>query len=403
MSILNIDKTDWKIVSLGDLATEVSERVENPSKSRYERFVGLGNFVSGDIKIKSWESTSSLASSAKAFKAGDILFARRNAYLRRASVVDFEGCCSGDAFVLRENLDKVVPGFLPFVMNSTGLWNYANANAAGTMSKRVKWRDLAKYEFLLPPKDQQTELAMLLWESNNMIERVSKVISEITFQSKVYLTKSFRIGAFLNQKSKESVYGDIPNTWKVKRLSTIGDFKNGVNKEKSDFGFGKPFVNLLDIFGFNDLYQKDFDLVNVSDKELDQYNIKKGDVLFVRSSVKPSGVGLTTLIQEDLIDTVYSGFIIRFRPKSDDLSHTFKKYCFYEERFRYSLTRRSTISANTNINQESLKKLFIPVPPPNEQAEFNRVMENFEELQKLSESKLESSKSLQISLINQIF
>jgi len=40
MSSLNIDKTDWKIVSLGDLATEVSERVENPSKSRYERFVG---------------------------------------------------------------------------------------------------------------------------------------------------------------------------------------------------------------------------------------------------------------------------------------------------------------------------------------------------------------------------
>ena len=93
MSSLNIDKTDWKIISLGDLATEVSERVENPSKSRYERFVGLGNFVSGDIKIKSWESTNSLASSAKAFKAGDILFARRNAYLRRASMVDFEGCC----------------------------------------------------------------------------------------------------------------------------------------------------------------------------------------------------------------------------------------------------------------------------------------------------------------------
>ena len=44
MGSLNIDKTDWKIVRLGDLATEVSERVENPSESRYERFVGLGNF-----------------------------------------------------------------------------------------------------------------------------------------------------------------------------------------------------------------------------------------------------------------------------------------------------------------------------------------------------------------------
>ena len=32
---------------------------------------------------------------------GDILFARRNAYLRRCSAVDFDGICSGDAIVLR--------------------------------------------------------------------------------------------------------------------------------------------------------------------------------------------------------------------------------------------------------------------------------------------------------------
>ena len=79
-----------------------SKRVDNPRESEYERFVGLGNFVSGDIKIKTWETTENLDSSAKAFQAGDILFARRNAYLRRASLVDFDGCCSGDALVLRK-------------------------------------------------------------------------------------------------------------------------------------------------------------------------------------------------------------------------------------------------------------------------------------------------------------
>ena len=119
--VLNIDKTNWKLTKFGELATEISKRVDNPSESKYDKFVGLGNFVSGDLKIKSWEVTDNLASSAKAFEAGDILFALRNAYLRRASMVDFDGCCSGDAFVLRENHKKAVPGFLAFLLNSDAL------------------------------------------------------------------------------------------------------------------------------------------------------------------------------------------------------------------------------------------------------------------------------------------
>ena len=149
---LNIDKSEWVPTKLGDLAVDISKRVDNPSTSIYDRFVGLEHFVSGELKIKNWGTTENLSSSVKAFQTGDILFARRNAYLRRASMVEFDGCCSGDAFVLRENHDKVVPGFLAFLMNSDDLWDFANSNAAGTMSKRVKWRDLANYQFLLPPQ-----------------------------------------------------------------------------------------------------------------------------------------------------------------------------------------------------------------------------------------------------------
>lgn len=126
--------------------------------------------MSGEVKIQQWESTRSLVSAAKAFRKGDVLFARRNAYLRRASLVDFDGCCSGDAYVLRENNEVIVPGLLPFIVNSNSLWDFANSNAAGTMSKRVKWKDLANYEFLLPPKEQQAEIAELLWALDEVRE-----------------------------------------------------------------------------------------------------------------------------------------------------------------------------------------------------------------------------------------
>ncbi|MEY3499778.1 MAG: hypothetical protein RL308_1447 [Bacteroidota bacterium] len=183
--LLKLDKSKWKLTKLGTLAEDISVRVDKPGNSEYDRFVGLDNFVSGDFKIKSWASTKNLTSSAKAFKAGDILFARRNAYLRRASLVDFDGCCSGDAFVIRENLDKIVPGFLAFLMNTNDLWDYANSNAAGTMSKRVKWRDLAEYEFLIPPKAEQARLAELLWAMDDVIEKEKNVLQKLTSTAQI--------------------------------------------------------------------------------------------------------------------------------------------------------------------------------------------------------------------------
>jgi type I restriction enzyme S subunit len=70
-------------------------------------------------------------------------------------------------------------------MNSNALWDYANSNAAGTMSKRVKWRDLAEYEFLLPPKDQQAQLAKLLWAMDGVVEKEKEVLKEL---DNTYLT-----------------------------------------------------------------------------------------------------------------------------------------------------------------------------------------------------------------------
>jgi len=89
--------------------------------------------------------------------------------------------------------------------------------------------------------------------------------------------------------------------------------------------------------------------------------LREGDVLFIRSSVKPSGVGLTTVVTRDLPNTVYSGFLIRFRD-SENLETDFKKYCFSEEKFRQRVVANSTVSANTNINQDNLKKLNLAYP-----------------------------------------
>ena len=150
---------------------------------------------------------------------------------------------------------------------------------------------------------------------------------------------------------KKTELNRIPKDWDVSMMGEIGEFKNGINKDKDEFGYGYPFVNLMDIFGKSEIKNKDFALVNATKKELSEYCLLQGDVLFVRSSVKPVGVGLTSLILENIPDTTFSGFIIRFRETNNKIDFNYKKHCFFEEGFRRRLLKKSTISANTNINQ----------------------------------------------------
>nr|WP_235299676.1 restriction endonuclease subunit S [Portibacter marinus] len=162
---------NWNIHLVDDVADEKSIRVDNPSMSEYDKFVGLEHFTSGDFVIKNYGSTEDLKSGMKYFSDGDLLFARRNAYLKRASNVNFEGVCSGDAIVITRKNERIIPRFLTLIFNTSCFWDYAISNAAGTMSKRVKWRDLKEYQFKLPPKDEQESILNLFLTLETQIEQ----------------------------------------------------------------------------------------------------------------------------------------------------------------------------------------------------------------------------------------
>lgn len=155
--------------------------------------------------------------------------------------------------------------------------------------------------------------------------------------------------------------------WQSNCLDQIGEFKNGFNADKQAFGSGVEFINLMDIFGKSEIQKTHLERVKIPERQLEQYKLQKGDVLFVRSSVKREGVGQSCLVNDDFENTIYSGFIIRFREKSSILNHLYKKYCFAESSFRKEILSFATSSANTNINQDSLSQIILFYPPIAEQ------------------------------------
>ncbi len=399
---LKLDKTSWVKTKLGELAEEISVRVENPSKSQYDRFVGLDCFVSGELKIKKWSGTSNVNSSAKAFKAGDVLFARRNAYLKRASLVEFDGCCSGDAFVLRENHDKIVPGFLSFIVNSEKLWTYANSNAEGTMSKRVKWRDLANYEFLLPPKEQQVELAELLWAMDTVIEKDLEVLERLEddiqniFLSKIidFNIEGLTITGILDNLNKNLGLG---------LLKDFGTFLKGKGIPKDDvIESGIPCIRYGEIYTSHHIVIRKFRSFISEEVASTSFQLNKGDIVFAGSGETITEIGKSVCFVNDF-EAYAGGDTIIFRPDSNKINSVYLSYLLNSLISRLQLNKMGTGATVAHIYPEDLKKIRIPVFDISIQNEIAAEMETiFKSIDQLK-SKLQSSKALQKALINQIF
>ena len=75
-------------------------------------------------------------------------------------------------------------------------------------------------------------------------------------------------------------------------LSEIGEFKNGLNFNKHDYGKGFPLINVKQLF--QSRFATVENLLEIKRdfaKKIDGYFVKKGDLLFVRGSMVLKGAG----------------------------------------------------------------------------------------------------------------
>ena len=167
--------------------------------------------------------------------------------------------------------------------------------------------------------------------------------------------------------------------WEQRKLGELGSLKNGMNFSKEAMGIGFLFVNLQNIFGNNVIDVTNLGKAMASDSQLKDYNLLNGDVLFVRSSVKLEGVGEAALVPQNLENTTYSGFIIRFRDEYG-LDNNFKRFLFGIESVRNQIMAQATNSANKNISQTVLENLCLKIPNKSEQEKIGLYFSNLDHL-----------------------
>ena len=188
-------------VHLGDVAIEHKETCKE-DKSMYP-IVGLEHLTPEQITLQNWDLNTE-NTFTKVFRKGNILFGRRRAYLKKAAVAPFDGICSGDITVIEAKEDKIIPELLPFVIQNDDLFDFAVGKSAGSLSPRVKWTHLQNYEFELPDKQKQHELAKVLWAIEDTRKSYQQLIKRTD-----ELVKSQFIELFYGKGYPVKTIGDV--------------------------------------------------------------------------------------------------------------------------------------------------------------------------------------------------
>lgn len=340
-------KPGWKTWRFDQMATNVNVRIDNPSESGMEHYVGLEHLDADSLKIRRWGSPDDVEATKLMFKKGDIIFGRRRAYQRKLGVAEFDGICSAHAMVLRAKPEVALPEFMPFFMQSDLFMNRAVEISVGSLSPTINWKTMAAQEFALPSLVEQRRLVDLLENLHTTIESYS----DLAIAAEKLL-----------ESSRDQVFTGM-NTEKVK-LSDLGTVRYGVGQPPPQIDNGVPMIRATNIdqgrISSKDLMLVDPNAIAPSRR----IALKEGDILVVRSGAYTG--------DSAIIDQKWAGSLAGYdlvvsidREKIDP--RYVAEYLLAKRTVVSVLTALSARTAQPHLNVEDLSGVLIPIVDKDEQ------------------------------------
>ena len=201
--------------------------------------------------------------------------------------------------------------------------------------------------------------------------------------------------------------GNVPNLrfkefegeWEELGLSELLDFKNGLNPKPDKFGKGIKFISVMDILN-NAVITYDCikASVDVTEKELSDFSVEKGDILFQRSSETLEDVGRANVYMDDKT-AVFGGFVIRGKKKGEYDPQYFN-YLLRSPFARKRIIPMGAGAQHFNIGQEGLSKVKLHFANIEEQKKIGKMLSLLDERIATQNKIIEDLKKLKSAIID---
>lgn len=376
----------WRTVRFGDVVRNVNSIARNPQLEGIERFVGLEHIDPESLHIKRWGLVADGTTFTRKFTRGQVLFGKRRAYQRKVALANFDGICSSDILVFEPGNDELLPDLLPFIVESEGFFEHALGTSAGSLSPRTRWRDLAAYEFALPPKGEQHRIAEILWAAETAVRATETLL------------ESSRAVKSASIESEVRAYEGVDSRRLGEMLLNIQygtSVRSGLKEEGAVPVLGIP--NVLK----GRLDSTDLRWAALSQGEKQRYCVHEGDILLVRTNGNPTYVGRSVAVTNMPDSAVFASYLIRLQVDRTRVYPEYINLLLNSEYLRKTLNHEIRSSAgNYNINTVGLRRQRIPLLPLVAQKDLLRKMETINSAISSCEDQVRRSRALKSDLLN---
>ena len=399
-----LDRTNWTPVTFGEVCRNLNETEKDLLGNGIERYVGLEHIEPNSLHIKSWGNVADGTTFTKKFNAGHVLFGKRRAYLRKAAIPDFDGVCSGDILVFEANEEIIDSNLFPFLVQSDRFFDFAIQTSSGSLSPRTKFQDLAKLEFLLPPKEQQAELAELLWAADDVMQDYLNVVKALLQIKSNYSQLKYFNGKRVNRADDIQV----PEGW---QLVPVKDCVESI-----EYGISLSIPDNADVNGFPILSTAELNTDGtISYDEIrtiayakglnDRLILRTGDIVFNwRNS--PELIGKSAIFKQpsNKLKYTYASFLLRIR--CDEIAshneYLAQLFNYYRESGIFIGMARKAVN-QANFNKQEVYELRIPLPSYVEQVKIAQQLRLLDMQMESFTSQYYQTRSIQMQITNQIF
>jgi type I restriction enzyme M protein len=269
-------------------------------------------------------------------------------------------------YVFDNFINEILPLFAFYLLKDF-LPKKALENIQGSTMPYITLKTLESIQIPLPPLNIQQKIVSEI-EVLETKEKNTKIESDI-LKSSIYLK-------YKNLSSSKQ------------RLDVISTFKNGLNFTRKSSG---ETIEIVGVKDFQDNFSPNLHLlekIQIDGELSDEYKLKKGDLLVVRSNGSANLVGRFLMIEKINNITSYSGFTIRIRPNFEKTDSKFLCYYLKSDIVRNELSENSVGSNIKSLNQTQLSNIKIPLPPLSEQQKIVSEIEKIEAKIKVLETEI---------------
>ncbi len=394
----------WETVPLGEVL-EFQNGVNADAKAYGSgvRFANVlevithSHLTSADIPGRV-QLTPSLARAYRV-RRGDVLFNRTSETQEEVALssvyVDDQDVVFG-GFVIRGRPTSTAfdPVYCGYAWRERSVRSQIIARGQGAIRANIGQSDLRTVFVPKPPAREQKAIAEALSNADLLINAVGQLIRKM---------REIKKGTAERLLTGQERLAGFTGEWSKLELGDLLSFKNGLNKAKNFFGFGTPIVNYMDVFNSPRILSNNLvGRVSLSQSELRNFDVRRGDVFFTRTSETQDEIGMAAVFVDEPNQTTFSGFVLRGRPKNDLLVPDFAACCLRSESVRRQIISKASYTTRALTNGRILSAVKLLLPEQREQKAIASVLADIDDEISALDRKLAKARRIKQGMMQEL-